>query len=69
MRDGPSAPGSVHTLLGGARATTRSPENGLDGKHAAVNVRETVLPQEEVRPMNAVFEWVLPLLVTVGRLT
>jgi hypothetical protein len=29
----------------------------------------TVTPPEEVRPMNAVSMWVLPLPVTVGRLT
>jgi hypothetical protein len=33
------------------------------------SVRETVTPREEVRPMNAVRMWVLPLVVTVGRLT
>jgi hypothetical protein len=32
-------------------------------------VAETVRPREEVRPMNAVSMWVLPLVVTVGRLT
>jgi hypothetical protein len=30
---------------------------------------EAVTSREEVRPMNAVWKWVLPLFVTVGRLT
>jgi len=34
-----------------------------------IGSRETVTPPEEVRPMNAVRTWVLPLVVTVGRLT
>jgi len=29
----------------------------------------TVTPPEEVRPMDAVSMWVLPLTITVGRLT
>jgi hypothetical protein len=33
------------------------------------NVRETVTSREEVRPMNAVTMWVLPLVYAVGRLT
>jgi len=33
------------------------------------SVRQTVTSLEEVRPMNAVSMWVLPLFVTVGRLT
>ena len=31
------------------------------------SVRETVTPREEVRPMNAVTMWVLPLVFTVER--
>jgi hypothetical protein len=34
-----------------------------------VAVQPTVTPPEEVRPMNAVSMWVLPLAVTAGRLT
>jgi hypothetical protein len=30
------------------------------------NVPEAVMPREEVRPMNAVRTWVLPLVVTAG---
>lgn len=30
-------------------------------------VRETVTSREEVRPMNAIFVWVLPLVFTVER--
>lgn len=33
------------------------------------SVRETVMSREEVRPMNAVTMWVLPLVFTVGRQT
>ena len=33
------------------------------------SVRETVTSREEVRPMNAVTVWVLPLVFTVRRLT
>jgi hypothetical protein len=35
----------------------------------ADNVREAVTPSEEVRPMNAVRTWVLPIVVMAGRLT
>jgi hypothetical protein len=35
----------------------------------ADSVPETVVPREEVRPMNNVRTWVLPFVVTVGRLT
>jgi len=35
----------------------------------ACSLQLTVTPPEEVRPMNAVSMWVLPLPVTVGRLT
>ena len=31
------------------------------------SVRQTVTSREEVRPMNAVTMWVLPLVFTVGR--
>jgi hypothetical protein len=31
------------------------------------NVRETVTSREEVRPMNAITMWVLPLVFTVER--
>jgi hypothetical protein len=41
---------------------------GRDGVPADT-VRWTVTFREEVRPMNAVSMWVLPLVVTVGRLT
>jgi len=33
------------------------------------SVRETVTSREEVRPMNVLTMWVLPLVFTVGRLT
>jgi hypothetical protein len=39
------------------------------GRLRVGNVPEAVTPREEVRPMNAVRTWVLPLVVTVGRLT
>ncbi|MGP3911391.1 hypothetical protein [Nonomuraea sp. 10N515B] len=35
----------------------------------ADSVRGTVTGRKEVRPMNAVSMWVLPLVITVGRLT
>ncbi|TQS07618.1 hypothetical protein FLW53_31450 [Microbispora sp. SCL1-1] len=35
----------------------------------ACSVPSTVTPPEEVRPMNAVSMWVLPLPVTAGRST
>ncbi|GDY68905.1 hypothetical protein SM007_28310 [Streptomyces avermitilis] len=35
----------------------------------ACSLQWTATPPEEVRPMNAVSMWVLPLPVTVGRLT
>jgi hypothetical protein len=35
----------------------------------ACSLQSTATPPEEVRPMNAVSKWVLPLSVTVGRLT
>jgi hypothetical protein len=33
------------------------------------SVRETATSREEVRPMNAITMWVLPLVFTVGRST
>ena len=39
------------------------------GRVRVGNVPQAVTPREEVRPMNAVRTWVLPLVVTVGRLT
>jgi hypothetical protein len=42
----------------------------LDGTTFALkSLPQTVTSREEVRPMNAVSMWVLPLVVTVGRLT
>jgi hypothetical protein len=35
----------------------------------ACSLQLTVTPPEEVRPMNAISMWVLPLPVTVGRST
>lgn len=43
-------------------------ENRLDGiRFRLIGVRETVTSREEVRPMNAVTMWVLPLVFTVER--
>jgi len=43
-------------------------ENRLDGIQFRVDsVRETVTSREEVRPMNAITMWVLPLVFTVER--
>jgi hypothetical protein len=44
-------------------------EMGWAGRRSADSLREAVTSREEVRPMNAVSRWVLPLFVTVGRLT
>jgi hypothetical protein len=44
-------------------------EKGWAGSHRAGSLQPTVTPSEEVRPMNAVSMWVLPLAVTAGRLT
>ncbi len=41
-------------------------EMGLGGRRPADSVRFTVTSSEEVRPMNAVTVWVLPLFTTVG---
>jgi hypothetical protein len=41
--------------------------NWLSGRQSSlIACPETVKHREEVRPMNAVFLWVLPLVVTVG---
>jgi len=44
-------------------------ENRWAATDPAGNVRRTVTSREEVRPMNAVPTWVLPLVVTAARLT
>jgi hypothetical protein len=44
-------------------------DKGLAGMTFVGSVRGTVTGREEVRPMNAVSKWVLPLFITVGRLT
>jgi len=41
-------------------------ERGLKPDDRAGSFRSTVTPPEEVRPMNAVSTWVLPLAVTAG---
>jgi hypothetical protein len=41
----------------------------VPGRVRVDSVPQAVTPREEVRPMNAVPTWVLPLVVTVGRLT
>jgi hypothetical protein len=41
-------------------------ENELGGRRPAGNVRDAMTPTEEVRPMNAVTVWVLPVGIMAG---
>jgi hypothetical protein len=49
-----------------AAAVSAGREKGWRDDDRAGSLRLTVTPSEEVRPMNAVSTWVLPLFVTAG---
>jgi hypothetical protein len=58
--------GDVHAVL--VEGPPDGKRVGRDDARLVVSW-DTVTGREEVRPMNAVSMWVLPLVVTVGRLT